>query len=130
MSWQHWILQHIWIWQRGFNTCHIVHLKQLTQWWKWSFTNYTYQGNENRRYTCHTATIQIIKHNMTTTGFHHRGPPRSSNWFYSTSPCEYYNNAFHNSSMTTHNPETSPCARNTIYGGNILSSIMIEETII
>ena len=85
------------------------------------FTNCTYQGNQNRRNTYHTAPFMSSNH---------RGSPRSSEWFYSTSPCKFYNNVFHNSNITTDNLETSPPAGNTFYKGNILSFIMTEWTII
>ena len=61
---------------------------------------------------------------------HDRGSPRSSDWFYSTFQCEYSNNVFHTANITASNLETSPYARGTVYKGNLLSSIMIEQTII
>ena len=53
----------------------------------------------------------------------------SSNWFYGNYPCEYSNNVFHISNITASNLKTSPHVRVTVYEGNLLSSIMIEQTI-
>ena len=67
---------------------------------------------------------------ITNEAFIKEGYPRSSNWFYSTYPHGYSNNVFHTSNITASNPETSPHARGTVYEGNLLSSIMTEQSII
>ena len=111
--------------------CHIVSLKPLTHKVEMViFTNCTYLGTQNRRYTYHMAPFRSSNTTCEQQGFHHRGSTRSNNWFYSTSLCEYYNSVFHSSNITARNQETSPHVRSTIYEGNLPSSVMIEETII
>ena len=65
-------------------------------------------------------------------GFYHRGSPRSDSLLYSTFPHEYYKHAIHNSNISINHPETIPFAevRGTMYEGSLLSSVMIEQTII
>ena len=45
-------------------------------------------------------------------------------------PHEYSSNIFHTSNNTTSNLETPPHARRMVYDSNLLSSVMIEQTII
>ena len=54
----------------------------------------------------------------------------SSNWFHSTYPCEYSNNVFHASNTTASNLKTPQHVRGTVYEGNLVSSVRIEQTII
>ena len=65
-------------------------------------------------------------------GFYHRGSPRSNSPLYSIFACEYYNHALHNSDITANRPETVPFTqtRGILYEGSLLSSAMIEQTII
>ena len=94
-----------------------------------NFTNCMYKGTPNRRHTYHNAPFRSSNTACDQQGFHQRGSARSSNWFYSTSPHEYSNNVFHNSNITVSSPDTSPHARGKNYEGNLLSSIMTEQTI-
>ena len=89
-----------------------------------------YQGTQNRNHTYHTTPFRSSGMACEQQGFHHRKSIRSSNRFYSTFSHEYYNNVFHNSNITASNLDTSTHARGTIYNGMLLSSIMIEQTII
>ena len=93
-------------------------------------TNHMYQGPQNRRHTYHTALFRSSNTDHDQSGFYHRGPSRSSNLFYTSYPHEYSNNVFHTSNVTASNLETSPHARGTVYEGILLSSIMIEQTMI
>ena len=90
-------------------------------------TNCTYQGSQNRRHTYHTTLFRSSGTVCEQQGFHHRGSP---NQFYGTSPPEHYKSVFHNYNITDSCQETSPHARSTIYEGNLLLSVMIEQTII
>ena len=94
------------------------------------FTNCTYLRTQNRRHTYHTTPFRLPGTVCEQQGFYHRGSPRSNNWFYSTFLRDYYNSFFHNTKITASNQETSPHARSTIYEGYLLSSIMIDQTII
>ena len=129
--WQHWVLQ-----QHNLNMAnkfqHMLHsMPETTNTYSKNchFTSQTYKGNQNRRHIYHTTPFRLSGTMHEQQGFHHRGSPRSSNWFYGTSPHDYYNNVFHNSNITVSNQETLPHARSTIYEGNLLSSFMIEWTI-
>ena len=115
----------------GFNTCHIVPQKQLTHIVEMVISSTTLtKETQNRTCTYPTTPFQSSNTACEQQGSHHRGSPRSNNWFYGTSSHEYQNNVFHNSSIISSNQETSPHARSTIYEGNLLPSVMIEQTII
>ena len=89
-----------------------------------------YQGNQNRRHTYSTSPFRSLNTDYDQFSFHHKRSPRSSNWFHSTYLNEYSNDVFQTSNTTSSNPETPPHARSMVYQGNLLSSIMIEQTII
>ena len=92
-------------------------------------TNHAYQGTQNRRYTYHTAPFTSSHTDHDQWGFHHRGLPRSSNWFHRTYPCEYSNNVFHASNTTASNLETPPHAREMVYKGNVIEQSIIQAAL-
>ena len=94
------------------------------------FINCTYQGTQNRRLTYHIAPFISSNTACNQQGFQHRRSHKSSNWFYSISSCKYSNNVFHTSNITARNLEKPPHARGTVNEGSLLSSMMIEQTII
>ena len=93
-------------------------------------TNCTYQGAQNRRHTYHTTPFRSSNAAHDQQCFHHKGSPKSSNLFYRTYLCKDTNNVIHNSNKTVSNLETSSHAKSSIYEGNLLSSVMIDQTII
>ena len=92
--------------------------------------NHTYRGTQNRRQTYHTTPFRMPNKAHKQHDVYHRESPMSNNWFYGTSPCEYYSNAFLNSNIMANDLETLPKAGGTIYKGNLISSVMIQQTII
>ena len=77
-----------------------------------------------------TNNVPFRMMNASQEGFYHIGSPQSDSLLYSTFPHEYYNNALHNSNICTNHPETIPEARDTTSESSLLSSVMIEQTII
>ena len=96
------------------------------------FTNHTYLATQNRGCTHNTIQFRQINTLQGQQGFYCRGSPWSYGSLYGTFPCEHYNHGLHNPNITSNFPEAIPFgqARNTIYEGNLLLSIMIEQTII
>ena len=94
------------------------------------FINQIYQATQIRGHA--HVPFRMMNRSQDQQGFYHREPPRSNSSLYSTFPLEYYNHALHNSNITANHLETIPSAqaRSTIYEGSLLSSVMIEQTII
>ena len=93
-------------------------------------TNHTYQGTYNRRHNYHTALVRLSHTDHEQEGFHHIGSPRWRNWFHSTYWHEYSYDIFYTCETTASNLENSATCQGTVYEGNLLSSIMMEQTII
>ena len=70
-------------------------------------------------------------HHMNNKAFYHRGSPRLNGSFYGTVPHDYYSNGLLNFNITANHPEAIlfAQARAAIYEGNLLLSVMIEQTI-
>ena len=75
--------------------------------------------------------VILQKHHMYNKAFIIENP-RSNGSLYGTFPCEYYTDDLQNSNIATNHPEAIPSrkAKGTIYEGNLVSSVIIEQTIL
>ena len=94
------------------------------------FTNHTYQAAQTREHTHYTIWFRMTKTSHEQQGFHNRESPRLDGSFNGTFSCENYNNALHNCYVIVNHMEAVPFgqARGTIYESSLLSSVMIELT--
>ena len=78
------------------------------------------------------APLRMTNASQEQQGFYHRGSLMSDSSIYGGFPHEYCNHALHNSNITINQWETIPLtqARDTFYDGCLLSSVMVEQTII
>ena len=93
---------------------------------------HTYQATQTGRHEHSTAQFRTMNKLYEQQDFYHRGSFRSNTSLYSNFLHEYYNNALPNSNMATNHPLTilSAPAKGTIYKGNLISSVKIEQTIL
>ena len=96
------------------------------------FTNQTYQTTQIRGHTHNNAPFRTMNMSQKQQGLYHNGSSKSDSSLYATFPCQYYNHALHNSTITANCHETIPFAqaRGTIYEGSLLLTVMIEQIII
>ena len=89
-----------------------------------------YQEIQNRRHNFHTTPFSSSDTDCDQQGINHVETTRSSNRFHNTYPYEYSNSILNASNTPTSNLKTPLHAKGTIYKGNLLSFIMIAQTII
>ena len=92
------------------------------------FTNHIYQTTQTRGHTYHTTLFRMTSTSHKQQGFHHRGSPMLDGSLYGTFPHEQYTDALNNSNITANHLEAISFgqARDTIYEGSLLLSVMIE----